>query len=80
MSDQSGQQERVPSAGLRIVGIGAAAGGIDAMRELFSTLGTKPDVAFVVVQHLDTGGADVPAMRTMTLPQDLSVLLEGDQK
>jgi hypothetical protein len=28
----------------------------------------------------NTGGADVPAMRTMPLPQDLSALLEGDQK
>ncbi len=40
--------------------------------------GVKSFVGTVPIGN--TGGADVPAMRTMPLPQDLSALLEGDQK
>ena len=40
--------------------------------------GVKSFVGTVPIGN--TGGAGVPAMRTMPLPQDLSVLLEGDQK
>ncbi|WP_160601489.1 CheR family methyltransferase [Allopontixanthobacter confluentis] len=38
---------------LPIVGIGASAGGLEALRELFKGCGDKPGIAFVVVQHLD---------------------------
>lgn len=40
--------------------------------------GVKSFVGTVPIGN--TGGAGVPAMRTMPLPQDLSALLEGDQK
>jgi two-component system, chemotaxis family, CheB/CheR fusion protein len=36
-----------------IVGIGASAGGIDALRRLFPNVAPDCDMAFVVVQHLD---------------------------
>jgi two-component system CheB/CheR fusion protein len=36
-----------------IVGIGASAGGLEAMRQLFSNLPADTGMAFVVVQHLD---------------------------
>lgn len=36
-----------------IVGIGASAGGIDALKMFFSAVEPKPGLAFVVVQHLD---------------------------
>ncbi len=36
-----------------IVGIGASAGGIEALRELFSRVPSDVGMAFVVVQHLD---------------------------
>lgn len=35
-----------------IVGIGSSAGGLEALRSLFSALEGKPPMAFVVVQHL----------------------------
>ena len=38
---------------LPIVGIGASAGGLDALEQLFTHLPAKPGMAFVVVQHLD---------------------------
>ena len=41
------------SAGLCIVGIGASAGGYDAIRNFFRAMPEDTGVAFVVVQHLD---------------------------
>jgi two-component system CheB/CheR fusion protein len=37
---------------LFVVGIGASAGGLDALRALFSELPPQPDMSFVVVVHL----------------------------
>ena len=39
--------------GLPVVGIGASAGGLEALRELFIGFNGAPGMAFVVVQHLD---------------------------
>lgn len=36
-----------------IVGIGASAGGLDAFQKFFSSLPQAPDMAFVLIQHLD---------------------------
>ena len=36
-----------------MVGIGASAGGLDTLKELFDALPDAPGVAFVVIQHLD---------------------------
>jgi two-component system CheB/CheR fusion protein len=36
-----------------IVGIGASAGGVDALLEFFKTIPDDPGMAFIVVQHLD---------------------------
>ena len=36
-----------------VVGIGASAGGLEAIREFFSGFGSDSDLAFVVIQHLD---------------------------
>lgn len=38
--------------GLTVVGIGASAGGLEAIREFFAAMPAVPDMAFVVVQHL----------------------------
>jgi two-component system CheB/CheR fusion protein len=38
---------------LIVVGIGASAGGLEALTELLQHLPTQPDMAFVVIQHLD---------------------------
>ncbi|CAN5357188.1 hypothetical protein BH23VER1_BH23VER1_17600 [soil metagenome] len=47
------------SSPLPIVAIGASAGGLEALRQLFSRLPAEPDMAFVVIQHLDP---DRPSM------------------
>ena len=36
----------------RIVGIGASAGGLESLEQLFSAMPTDTGMAFVVVQHL----------------------------
>src|SRR5215470_16114524 len=37
---------------MRIVGIGASAGGLESLEQLFAALPAHPGMAFVVVQHL----------------------------
>lgn len=44
-----------PPAPLRVVGIGASAGGLDAFRELLHALPVDSGMAFVIVQHLARG-------------------------
>ncbi len=41
-----------PTPRLRVVGLGASAGGIEALKHFFSGLSEEPDIAFVVVMHL----------------------------
>src|SRR3982750_2836874 len=48
--DDSLENER-PTTG-RIVGIGASAGGLESLEQLFSSLPPDTGMAFVVVQHL----------------------------
>jgi two-component system, chemotaxis family, CheB/CheR fusion protein len=45
--------ERDGSTPFPVVGIGASAGGLEALRQLLSNLPTDTGMAFVVVQHLD---------------------------
>lgn len=42
-----------PRTPIKIVGIGASAGGLEAFRSLLSTLPPDPGLAFILVQHLD---------------------------
>jgi chemotaxis response regulator CheB len=51
-----------------IVGIGASAGGVDALLEFFKTIPDDPGMAFIVVQHLDpTRISEMPGLlRTAT--------------
>lgn len=46
-------KEEYPSAGFPIVGIGASAGGLDALELFFKNMPIDHPMAFVVIQHLD---------------------------
>jgi len=46
-------EQESDDAGFRVVGIGASAGGLEALRNLFRGMPTNTGVAFVLVQHLD---------------------------
>src|SRR5262245_16595461 len=53
---QPGENEDAPRVRPpRIVGIGASAGGVAALKALFRNLPTDTGLAFVVVSHLSTG-------------------------
>ena len=53
-SDNKGSQPATaPERNRLIVGIGASAGGIDALRTFFSSMPAAIDMAFVIIQHLD---------------------------
>lgn len=41
------------SSPLLVVGIGASAGGLDALTRFFKTVPQNAQIAFIVVQHLD---------------------------
>src|SRR5271166_5685947 len=45
--------ECAPRSSLRIVGVGASAGGLEAFTELLSHLPDNTGMAFVLIQHLD---------------------------
>ena len=45
--------EKAPDTALRIVGIGASAGGLEAFEQLFRTMPPASGLAFVLVPHLD---------------------------
>jgi len=47
------QQPGSPPAELTVVGIGASAGGLEALKELFSAFPAVSNLALVVIQHLD---------------------------
>jgi two-component system CheB/CheR fusion protein len=56
-------------AAASIVGIGASAGGLEALRQLFTNLQDDTDFAFIVIQHMDPGG-----------PSLLADILAGDTR
>jgi two-component system CheB/CheR fusion protein len=50
---RSAEQEADPPAITPVVGVGASAGGLNAMESLLPAIATDSGLAFVVVQHLD---------------------------
>jgi len=71
------EREASKSAEFPVVGIGASAGGITALQSLFKAISSKPNVAFVVVQHL---APDQPSQLAALLGNwtTLQVLEAGD--
>src|SRR5680860_161038 len=50
------KKREVPETGenkFLIVGMGASAGGLEALKQFFSSMPNEPGMAFVLVQHLD---------------------------
>ena len=44
---------RQPVAAVRVVGIGASAGGLEALEQFFAKVSARSGLAYIVVQHLD---------------------------
>ncbi|MDQ7786166.1 MAG: chemotaxis protein CheB [Thermodesulfovibrionales bacterium] len=45
--------EKKPSSGFPVVGIGASAGGLEALEKFFTHMPPDAGIAFVIIQHLD---------------------------
>jgi two-component system, chemotaxis family, CheB/CheR fusion protein len=57
------EHSAVPASALRIVGVGASAGGLTALEQFFGSTSPTGGLAYVVVQHLDpTQKALLPAL------------------
>jgi two-component system CheB/CheR fusion protein len=68
---QKKRTQPAPKKTSAIVGIGASAGGLEAVTELLRQLPTNPGMAFVVIQHLDPNhGSALPALlqRATSMP------------
>ncbi len=65
---------------LPIVGIGASAGGFEALERLFRSVPSRPGIAFIVVQHLDpTRVSEMPALIRRWTSLKVVLAEEGDQ-
>ncbi len=60
-SEQNQLNSPSSPASFPIVGIGASAGGLEAISDLFTNLTTHSGMAFLIVQHLDPGHASMLA-------------------
>ncbi len=52
-SSSENSSAALPSVNFPIVGIGASAGGLDALEQFFRNVPNDSNMAFVVIQHLD---------------------------
>jgi two-component system CheB/CheR fusion protein len=55
-SESTGKPVSTKEKLLRIVGIGASAGGLEAIEQFFENMPSDKNIAFVIVQHLDPKG------------------------
>ena len=62
--------DNTEAAAIPIVGIGASAGGLEALRQLFAELPADTGMAFVVIQHLDP---ERPSLLSSVLAGDVSM-------
>ncbi|MEQ8238458.1 MAG: chemotaxis protein CheB [Cyclobacteriaceae bacterium] len=53
LSDESSQIDETEFEDIPVVGIGASAGGLEALEKLFLTIPADTGLAFVIIQHLD---------------------------
>src|SRR5512136_1586625 len=62
----------------RIVGIGASAGGLEALEQFFSNMPADKGIAFVIVQHLDpTGHSSMPQILSRFTKMPIEVAKDG---
>ena len=74
MENTTEQTERL----VRIVGIGASAGGLEAFEQFFSNTPTDKGIAYVIVQHLDpTGHSSMPQILARFTSMPIMVAEDG---
>lgn len=67
----------LPAEALHIVGLGASAGGLEAMLQLFAQVRPCGQQVYVVAQHMAKGGHDELVVRLMNRESALPVVLAG---
>ena len=55
----SGAKQKSPKPDFPVVGIGASAGGLEALEQFFSNVPENNGLAFVIIQHLDPSHAGI---------------------
>ena len=73
-TDSSSTDELAPDFPSRIVGIGASAGGLEALELFFDNMPINSGMAFVVVQHLSP---DHPSMMNDLLSKHTKMVVRG---
>ena len=66
------------SSGLHIAGVGASAGGLEAMLPMFAAMQPTGRIAYVVAQHMAKDGHDALVVRLIGRESALPVQLAGD--
>jgi two-component system CheB/CheR fusion protein len=62
----------------RIVGLGASAGGLEALEQFFSNMPSDKGIVFVIVQHLDpTGHSSMPQILSRFTKMAIEVATDG---
>ncbi len=75
---ESKAQSPVQRPPFPVVGIGASAGGFEAFADLLRHLPSNPEMAFVLVQHLDpTHGSMLPDILSRTVKMPVSEVTDG---
>ena len=77
---QTPPEETTPSKAkdFRIVGIGASAGGLEALEQFFSNMPPDSGIAFVIVQHLDpTAHSSMPEILSRFTKMPATVASNG---
>jgi two-component system CheB/CheR fusion protein len=68
----------IKEGSFRIVGIGASAGGLEALEQFFSNMPSDKGIAFVIVQHLDpTGHSSMPQILSRFTKMPVRVAEDG---
>lgn len=66
-------------ARIPVVGVGSSAGGLDALQCFIRTIPARSGIAYVVVQHLDSSGADdLPALLSRDTRVPVVLAEDGD--
>jgi two-component system, chemotaxis family, CheB/CheR fusion protein len=73
-----GETSVLEQRGFSIVGIGASAGGLEALEQLFSHIPPNSGIAFVVIQHLDPSGhSSMPEILSRFTGMPIQVASDG---
>jgi two-component system, chemotaxis family, CheB/CheR fusion protein len=76
--EQENRETRARKTAFNIVGVGASAGGVEALSEFLAGFSSTPGLAFLLVQHRDPGHASLLAeILSKTSPMPVAEIQDG---